>query len=376
MEPATLHGWHLSYFTGKLRAYLVYKRIPFIDRPMDAYTLMSKVRRRTGASVMPTLEMPDGRWLQDTRCIIDALEPQFPAAPILPATPRRRIAAELLEAWGDEWWIPIAMHTRWSHPENYALFEREAGDALAPWAPRWLRRRLVARVATVLRSYLPTVGVVPDQHRIMESWSLGMLDLLDRHFAVQPYLLGDRPTLGDFGLQGTMYGHLGRDPWPAREWIAPRRHLRGWIDRMATLGHEAVAARYGAAAPDAARHAAQDAVPPTLEPVLRAVCREFLPMVQGILAELERAAPRHRDGRPLPRALGTISFPMGETRFSRRALPFTLWKVQGILDVFHGLPAAERAIVRDWLRDLGGEPLLDLAIPRLERVALRVRLAA
>ncbi|MBK6559244.1 MAG: hypothetical protein IPG16_19255 [Comamonadaceae bacterium] len=37
-----------------------------------------------------------------------------------------------MEAWGDEWWIPMAMHTRWTYPENYALFEREAGSALLP----------------------------------------------------------------------------------------------------------------------------------------------------------------------------------------------------------------------------------------------------
>ena len=369
MTPATLHGWHLSYFAGKLRAYLVYKRIPFIDRPVDWYTLMFKVRRRTGASVMPTLEMPDGRWLQDTRCIIDALEPRHPAAPVFPVTPRRRIAADLLEAWGDEWWIPIAMHTRWSYAENYPLFEADAGAALAPRAPRWLQRRLVARVATVLRGYLPTVGIVPAQHALMESWSRGMLDLLDHHFAAVPYLLGRRPTIGDFGLQGTMYGHLGRDPWPKREWIEPRPSLRSWIDRMATLDHDAVAARYGDD-----EGAAADAIPPTLEPVLRTVCREFLPMVQGILDEVQRAAPRYRDGRPLPRALGPIEFPMGDARFSRRALPFTLWKIQGLQDRFRALTEDGRGVVRGWLRELGGEALLDLPIPRLERVALRVRL--
>ena len=371
MKPAVLHAWHLSYFAGKLRAYLVYKQVPFVDRPVDWWTLVHTVKRRTGASVMPTLEMPDGRWLQDTRVIIDALEPQFPRPPVFPSTPRRRIAAELLEAWGDEWWIPIAMHTRWSYGENYPLFQHDAGGALAPWAPRWLQHRLVARVAKLLRTYLPTVGIVPEQHAMMESWSVAMLDLLDRHFAAVPYLLGNHPTIGDFGLQGTMYGHLGRDPWPKREWIDPRRSLRGWTDRMAGLGHEAVRARYGA--PDA--DAPQDAIPSTLEPVLRRICREFLPMVQGILEEVQRAAPRYRDGRPLPRALGPVAFPMGEARFTRRALPFTLWKIQGIQDVFRGFTAADQATVRDWLRGLGGEALLDLPIPRLERAALQVRLA-
>ena len=374
-KPYTLYAWHLSFFAGKLRAYLTYKKVPFEESPVSWAKLVGPIHRNTGARVMPVLRTPDGRWLQDTRCIIDALERSFPAPSIFPATPRRRIAAGLIEAWGDEWWIPIAMHTRWTYTENYALFEREAGDALAPWAPRFLKDHLVSRVARMLRGYVPRVGIVPSQYAMMEEWSLAMLDLLERHFAATPYLLGDHPTIADFGLQGTMYGHLGRDPWPKREWIDPRPALRGWIDRMATLDHDAVRARYGGPTPDApAPGAPVDTLPATLEPVLRIICREFLPMNQAILGEVQRyLAKGPAAGRPLPRTLGPAEFPMGAHRFSRLAIPFTLWKLQGVQDDFRALPAADQATVREWLRGLGGEGFLDLAIPRLERAALSVR---
>lgn len=370
--PYTLYAWHLSYYAGKTRTYLTYKKVPFVEVPVSYRLLMGPVKRHTGASVMPTMTTPDGRWLQDTRHIIDTLEPLYPTPPILPSTPRRRIAAELIEAWGDEWWIPIAMHTRWTYGENYALFEREAGDALAPWAPRFVKDYLVSRVARLLRGYAPQVGIIPSQYAMMEAWSLTMLDLLDRHLAAVPYVLGGHPTLADFGLVSTMYGHLGRDPWPKRVWIDPRPHLRGWIDRMAELDHDAVRARYGAPTPDAP----DDALPPTLEPVLRTICREFLPMVQAILDETQRAITARPDRtRPLPRSLGTVGFPMGGHTFTRRAMPFTLWKMQGVLDAFRAMPEPDRATVRGWLRGLGGEGFLDLDIPRLERVALQVQLA-
>ncbi|MBK6559245.1 MAG: glutathione S-transferase C-terminal domain-containing protein [Comamonadaceae bacterium] len=45
-----------------------------------------------------------------------------------------------------------------------------------------------------------------------------MLDLLDAHFAQHRFLFGERPTLGDFGLVGSMYGHLGRDPGRRANW--------------------------------------------------------------------------------------------------------------------------------------------------------------
>lgn len=375
-----MYAWQLSYFAGKLRAYLTYKQVPFDDVPVSWAKLAGPIQRHTGARVMPVLRTPDGRWLQDTRCIIDELEAAFPEPAIFPLTPCRRIAAGLLEAWGDEWWIPIAMHTRWSYPENYDLFRREAGDALAPWAPRFVKDLLVGRVAALLRGYTPGVGIVPAQFAAMEEWSLGMLDLLDRHFAACAFLLGDHPTIADFSLQGTMYGHLGRDPWPKREWIDPRPALRGWIDRMATLDHDAVRARCGGPTPDAVGPGAPpDSLPATLEPVLRTVCREFLPMNEAILREVQRYLAgdgRGRAaGRPLPRTLGAVEFPMGAHRFSRLALPFTLWKLQGVHDDFRALPADGQAAVRAWLRGLGGEGFLDLPIPRLERVALRVRLA-
>jgi glutathione S-transferase len=369
-KPYTLYAWHLSYFAGKMRAYLVYKKVPFVEVPVSYRLLVGPVKRNTGASVMPTMTTPEGRWLQDTRHIIDTLEPLYPTPSIFPTTPRRRIAAELIEAWGDEWWIPIAMHTRWTYTENYALFERDAGDALAPWAPRFVKNYLVSRVARLLRGYCPRVGIIPSQFAMMEEWSLRMLDLLDSHFAAAPYVLGDHPTLADFGLQSTMYGHLGRDPWPKREWIDPRRNLRAWVDRMATLDHEAVRARYGTPTPDAP----DDAIPPTIEPVLRTICREFLPMVQGILAETRKAiAAEPGADRPLSRLLGAVSFPMGEHTFTRHAIPFTLYKIQGLMDAFDAMPEQDRATVRDWLRGLGGEGFLDLDIPRLERVAMQVR---
>ena len=38
----------------------------------------------------------------------------------------------------------------------------------------------------------------PEQFATMDRWTTDMLDLLDAHFAQQPYLLGAQPTLADF----------------------------------------------------------------------------------------------------------------------------------------------------------------------------------
>lgn len=360
-KPYVMHGWHLSYFSGKTRAYLHYKRIPFVDQEVNALNLLWRIPKKTGAKVMPVVVTPEGQWLQDTTDICAELERRFPENPVLPATPRQQIAALLIEAWADEWWIPLAMQYRWIKPENYVLFQRDAGNALLPGFPRFAKNRMAAYVAGTLRSYLPSVGVVPTQYAVQERWTEHMLDVLDAHFATLPFVFGTKPSVADFGLIGPLYAHLGRDPWPKRELIAPRKHLAAWVARMNT-----VQCGDGEYLPG-------DAIPETLNPVFEAIFGEFYPMLAGIRDEVQKFLPKLKPGGRLPRALGEIEFPMADGRYRRMAMPYTLWMVQRILDVYRGLPANERALVDAWATERGAPEAMQFQQNfRLKRVALHV----
>ena len=360
-RPYTLYGWHLSYFTGKVRSYLLHKGIAFIDQQVNLFTLMWTIKRQTGAVVMPVLRTPQGAWVQDSSVIIDQLEAAHPQRPVVPVSPVPRFAAYLLEAWCDEWWIPIAMHTRWNYPENYALFEREAGGHLLPGLPKALQRRAVAYVADSLRGKLHAVGVRPEQFAAMDRWTNTMLDQLDAHFAQHPYLLGQQPTLADFSLAGPMVAHLGRDPWPARELVAPRPHLRRWIDRVASPKPGAGDWPH-----------AGEVVPASLKPVFQAIVDEFLPLLEGINKQVWAALPALPPGKALRRGLADVELPMGDARFKRSALPYTLWMAQRTLDVYQAMSPADQNQVHAWLSSLGGERLLAMTIPRLRLQGLRV----
>jgi hypothetical protein len=216
----------------------------------------------------------------------------------------------------------------------------------------------------MMRSHLPALGIVPGQVEIVAEWTRDMLDVLDRHFAELPFLFGSRPSLGDFGLMGPLYAHLGRDPWSKRELIDPRRHLRAWVDRM------------NRPQPRSGSFLLDDRIPATLEPVFRAIFREFLPLLEGTLREVKGVPAELRDGRRLPRGLGEVEFPMGTHRYRRTALPYMLWMVQRLQAVHAAMPAEDQARVRAWLQGLGGEGILALDIPALRRVGLRVAFAA
>ena len=363
-SPYVLYGWHLSYFTGKALSYLRYKQVDFEFNEVDFYTLMVKIKQETGAAVMPVLKSPDGQWIQDTSVIIDHIESLFAQRPVLPQTPVQRFASMLLEAWGDEWWIPVAMHTRWSYPENYALFEAEAGQALLPWAPAFLQRWVARKPATMLRGMLPFVGIVPEQFPTLNAWSISMLNALDAHFQQHPFLLGNRPTLGDFSLVGTMYGHLGRDPWPKRQLVEPRKHLKAWLDRMTQPAGYAQGDLF-----------ADDAIPETLAPVFASLFTEFMPMVAGIAEQVNEFSQTHPDWtHKLPRKLKAVQTTMGGRPFQRAALPYTLWMVQRAFDCFAQMNEDEQAAVRRWLATFNAEHVLSMPVPRVRRVALNVAL--
>lgn len=361
----TLYGWHLSYFTGKALCYLRYKQASHTLKAVNLFTLTRTIKKKTGAAVMPVLKTSAGEWIQDTTEIIDYIESVHPNNPVMPATPVQQFASLLLEAWGDEWWVPIAMHTRWNYPENYALFEREAGKALLPWAPGFLQKKIALRPAKMLVGMLPHVGIVPDQYATMNVWTALMLDALDKHFEEYPFLLGARPSLGDFGLVGTMYGHLGRDPWPKRELIEPRTNLNEWLERMK---NPAPFAKH--------KLMPNDEIPGTLNPVFESVFQEFVPMVAKI-GELATAhAQQHGLNTRLPRRIGEVTTTMAGQPFKRGALPYMIWMMQRALDHFDAMPQGDQQAVRVWLASHNAEHILNMNLPRVERRALTVAVTA
>lgn len=360
-KPYLLLGWELSYFTGKSRSHLLYKRIPFVERPMSLREFAREAPRRTGAAVMPIVVTPEGEWLQDTSVIIDRLEERFPEPSIRPPGPIHQVLDLVLEAWADEWWIPMAMHTRWNYPtENWDLFRREAGSALLPWAPRFLQDLAAGHARRAMHGYLAGVGIIPAQYAQIEDWTRGMLGLLDRHFATQDFLLGGLPTRADFALVGTFRGHLARDPWPRDHLVAPHPALRGWIERM----------RFdvlpsGGFLPDGE-------VAPTLQPILAAVFGEFLPWCAGTAQVMNNATRPPAPGQRWPRGMDLVEFPMAGRPFRRAAFPYVLWMLQRAQRWLDAQPVSAQGRIREWFQAQGGALALELRFPSLERHGLRV----
>ena len=223
-------GSRISYYTGKLESYLRFRSIPY-----ERCVTIGREREiiaGAGAVQHPVARLEDGRWMSDTTPMLRWFEGGQSAPSIYPDDPGMRFAALLLEDYADEWlWRP-AMHYRWSY-----LQDREyasgllADEQLAHMRlPRWMKRRRV--VTRQLGGFVHGDGVSEETRDHVEQGYLRALDLLEAIFSERPFILGDTPSIADFGFMGPMLRHFGQDPTPAEIMRSRAPGVYEWVARM------------------------------------------------------------------------------------------------------------------------------------------------
>ncbi len=344
-ESYTLYGGDISYYTGKALAYLRYKDIPFayLQATRDVYKQI--ILPSVGWPVIPVVTTPEGEVLQDTSDIIDRLEARFPPMPVLPQTPRQKVIALLLEVYGDEWLKLPAMHYRWNHNADWIV--GEFGKLSAPDLDEAGQREVGERTCRPFRGSLPMLGVTERTCAAIESSYEALLAELDAHFAEHDFLLGSRPSIGDYGLIGPLYAHQFRDPASGAlmQRLAPE--VVKWVQRMM----EPV--------PLSGEFLADDELPATLLPIVRRMMRELLPVVHKTMQAVGEWVTQHPDELELPRAIGTHNFTLeaglaNEVSEQRAILPFLQWMWQRPLDAFQDLDASGQSAVKAWLAQAEG----------------------
>lgn len=233
-ETMKLWGVSVSYFTGKIEAYLRYKRIPYaMEHPFaDA----RRIRALAGAVQVPLIERADGRWMSDSTAIIQAFEGEFPYRPVLPPDPVVGFIARLIEDYADEWLWRAAMHFRWSYEHDRELLSRILADEVTLHlpAPRVLRRTMMKRRQR--QSFVVNDGVDESTRPHVEGGYLAALDAMSAMLAARPFLLGTAPSIADYGMMGPMFRHFGQDPTPAEIMRSRAPAVFEWVARMWNAG--------------------------------------------------------------------------------------------------------------------------------------------
>ena len=335
------YGWKASFFAGKIRGYLNYKGVDYTEKNITLFDIRGKITKNTGRTAMPALETRQGEWFSDTPLIMEELEKRHPTPTVLVDGPVQNFVAELFQNWVDDTWMPVALHSRWSFPENYEKVNREeGGKSLLPFAPRFIRNKIADIVFLQnMMQHLPNMGVIPEQFTLFEAWTTNLLDLFEAHFSEHGYLLGERPTVADFGLLGPMLGHLNRDPWPKREWLDPRPNLQKWVEKMGR-GDKAA----GELLPN-------DEIPQTLMPVIKIILVEYIPFmdktVQKIKAIVE--AGHLKSGDVLPRGTERININVMGGQYKRASFTYSIWRMQRLQKMVAEYSQDDKDRLNAWL---------------------------
>lgn len=336
-------GHPVSLFSGKLRAYLRYKRIPHEERTPGVDTLKKEFIPRNGTHLIPVLYTPERLSLQDSTRIIDFMEGRCPEPAIYPKGPNQTLVALLLESYGDGGLMPHAMHYRWNFFEqNRKVIEPDFGALVDPSLSYTDRLAASSQLSDRMRGMLQPLGINQSTVPLIEEDMAGLWAELDCHFAKHDFLLGSRPCIGDFGLMGPHYAHLYRDPYPGELMRKTAPALAAWVERM------------NSESPSRGDFLSDDHIPETLLPVLRRMFATWIPL--GLEAiDTFSALRENQPGQPIPRA---IPRPQPPTKVGivepTMIIPDIHWKLQRAIRHYHATPESMKPSVNNLLEVVGG----------------------
>ena len=370
-----LHGTPGSLYTGKARSYLIKQQIPFENRAAGEHRFREEIVPKLGRWIIPVLEGADGTLVQDGSDIIAHFEAKGGARyPAYPSTPLHALIGQIFELFGGEGLLRPAMHYRWNFDEvNKAFLSIDFSSSLAPTgAPDDVQAGIFAMASTRMRKAMASFGVTPESIPAVEASYAEFLHLFNAHLAGSPYLLGGRPTIGDYGLIAPLYAHLARDPYPARLMQQTAHNVWRWTERMNRADHDA--GEYGDV-PETLF--ADDGVPETLRALLGFIAEDYLPEVRAFVQyanEWLAARPDIVPGtngleRTQDRVIGTTSFQWRGHELRVAVMPYRLYLLQKIQDVVDKSPADARGAMTRLLAETGLSELLTL---RTTRQVLRV----
>ncbi len=239
MKPLVLVGGYGSPYSRKMRAVLRYRRIPFrwIMRGSTEDVGIPPVP----VALIPVLLFPGENGASDEAMIdstfeIIRLESMFKQRSLIPPDPALAFLQSLIEDYGDEWLTKPMFHYRW----NYAPDIRKASYVLILDRMPHLAGERLERSAKMIAdrqiARLTVVGSNPTTRPVIEDSYRRLLDILDRHIAAgSPFLMGDSPGVGDFGLFGQLSQLTHFDPTPSAIAAEHAPRVYSWVNRMEDL---------------------------------------------------------------------------------------------------------------------------------------------
>lgn len=360
MPEITLYGSPLSLYTGRVRSYLIKTARKYSETlPNSAHYEENVLPKLSGRRSIPVIETPEGEVIRDGAAIIDHYE-QLCGQKHSPNSPKQNIVSLLFDVIGCEGLLRPAMHYRWDFPEDNQAFIQFHFETFVP--ANLDKKEMAEKRMNQMREAGRNFGAVPQTYKLVESLYTELIQKLDTHFASVPYLLGNRPCIGDFGLIAPLYGHLGRDPKPLSIMQSQAIRLYRWVERMNRPD------------PDMGEFTAQkgdyleaDEIPDTLIEVLKQVAVDFLPETKAACTVINAWIGQQNSLPPntiAERGVGMCSFDVRGVSITALAQPYRFYLLRRVQQEYEKLHPAQRDEVLALLSKCNMSEILDLKLDR------------
>ena len=216
MDTPVLWQFTSSHFNEKARWALDFKHVAHVRRSLVPGFHVFTVKRMTGKTHVPVLQM-DGKSISDSTRIIEALEAAVPEPALYPSNAEERRRALELEDFFDE---ELGPHIRrWvffllrSNPEFVrALFVSHAGPVT-----QFAHRAMTPLIGRVMRRQM---DITPASAEVARVKTLAAMDRLAKEVRPSGYLVADRFTVADL-TAAALLSPLVRPPeFPYRTSVA------------------------------------------------------------------------------------------------------------------------------------------------------------
>lgn len=198
-----LHGFLMSPFSMKLRAYMRYRRIPF--QWCNNLGADEIARTKVKTYMVPVIEYPDGTFENDSTPIIDKFEAKLSERRTDPENEADAFLAYLIEDFADEWLLwPFFMH-RWrleadqKHNSQWILYEGMKGDisndGFKTMSEFWASRQI---------DLVKKICGSPDYDDMIDDSLQTFLGIMEKAVTNGLFFFGSRPSRAEIAIYGIL----------------------------------------------------------------------------------------------------------------------------------------------------------------------------
>lgn len=360
MTANTLYGSPLSLFTGKARSYLIKAGISYRETlPNTPHFKTQVLPKMGGRQSIPAIEISDGLVIRDGAAIIDHFEAKSNHT-FSPSTPKQKILSLLFDVIGCEGLLRPAMHYRWNFPEQNLSFIQFHFETFVPNGLD--KKEMAMKRMNQMRGAGRAFGVYEETYEKIESHYTRLIVKLDEHLSECPYLLGGRPSIGDFGMIAPLYGHLGRDPAPLSLMQSHAIRLCRWVERMNRVEPDV-----GEFENQSEEFLPNDEIPSTLIEVLKHLALDFVPETKAACVFINKWLDEQENLEPgaiVERGVGTTEFETEGVEITALAQPYRFYLLARMQSAYDALSKPDKSEIDILLQACDMKDVLECRLTR------------